>query len=200
MSGIEVVGLLLGSIPLVISALEHYKEGIDVLNDIRNYHSTLKSLKTKLIILEENYRGTVKRLLLPELSSFEVHALFPEPGEKGSSALWGTKYIEGKLLIKLGAKFHIFMDVVADVRILSFLRIIFTKEGFQMNAIMVTLMDKLDIDMDGKVRREALIVYCSPPLTQHANISCSQNGNQEMALRRAFKIASHGSGDGSADP
>ncbi|KAE9372484.1 hypothetical protein N431DRAFT_483268 [Stipitochalara longipes BDJ] len=133
MSGIEVVGLLLGVIPLVISAMEHYKEGIDIITDIRNYRSTLKSLKTKLSIQEELYRGTLQRLLLSELSPLEVHALFPEPGVKGSSASWGTKDIEDKLRRKLGVKYDIFMAVVAD-----------------MNRIMEELMEKLDIDMNGK--------------------------------------------------
>lgn len=115
MSGIEIVGLLLGAVPLAISALEHYKEGIDVLSDFRNYRSTLKSLKTKLSIQEELYRGTLQRLLLSELSPLEVRTLFPEPGVKGSSDLWGTKNIEEKLRRKLGTKFDIFMDVVVDV-------------------------------------------------------------------------------------
>ena len=115
MSGIEVVGLLLGVIPLVISAMEHYKEGIDVLVDIRNYRSTLKSLKTKLSIQEELYRGTLQRLLLSELSQTEVHALFPETGATGSGALWRTKDIENKLRRRLGNKYDIFMDVVLDV-------------------------------------------------------------------------------------
>lgn len=120
MSGIEIVGLLLGSVPLVISALEHYKEGIDIISDFRNYRSTLKALKVKLSIQEELYRGTLKRLLLPELSLFEVDALFPEPGSEGSGALWGTKDIEDKLRRRLGAKFCLFMDVVAAVCQLSF--------------------------------------------------------------------------------
>ena len=129
MSGIEVVGLLLGAVPLAISALEHYKEGIDVISDFRNYRSTLKSLKTKLSIQEELYRGTLQRLLLSELSLLEVHALFPEPGVEGSSALWGTKDIEDKLRRKLGAKFCLFMDVVTDVGKLS-LRISCADERF----------------------------------------------------------------------
>jgi hypothetical protein len=129
MSGIEVVGLLLGAVPLAISALEHYKEGIDVISDFRNYRSTLKSLKTKLSIQEELYRGTLQRLLLSELSLLEVHALFPEPGAEGSNALWGTKDIEDKLRRKLGAKFGLFMDVVTDVGKLS-LRISCADEGF----------------------------------------------------------------------
>jgi hypothetical protein len=115
MSGIEVVGLVLGAIPLAISALEHYKEGIDVISDFRNYRSILKSLKTKLSIQEELFRGTLQRLLLSELSAFEVHALFPEPGENGNSNLWGTEGMKDKLQKKLGNKFGIFMDVVVDV-------------------------------------------------------------------------------------
>ena len=33
MSGFEVVGVLLGAIPLVISALEHYSEGVSTCSD-----------------------------------------------------------------------------------------------------------------------------------------------------------------------
>ncbi|KFY43828.1 hypothetical protein V494_01792 [Pseudogymnoascus sp. VKM F-4513 (FW-928)] len=134
MSGIEIAGLILGSIPLVISALEHYTEGIDVIRDFRNYRSILKSLKTKLSIQEDLYRGTLKLLLLPELSLIEVHALFPEIGSEINGALWGTKDIEDKLRKRLGdRRFRLFMDVVED-----------------MNAIMKKLMENLDIDMNGK--------------------------------------------------
>lgn len=110
--------------------MEHYKEGIDVISDFRNYRSTLKSLKTKLSIQEELYRGTLQRLLLSELSQLEIHALFPEPGVKGSSALWGTKDIEDKLRSKLGVKFDIFMDVVVNVGKLPLLLISCVDEGF----------------------------------------------------------------------
>ena len=72
------------------------------------------------------FRSTLKRLLLSELSLVEVHALFPELGAEGSSALWGTKDIEDKLRRKLGAKFGLFMDVVADVDKPSFFRIFCT--------------------------------------------------------------------------
>lgn len=71
-----------------------------------------------------------------------------------------------------------------------------------MNSIMVKLMEKLDIDMNGKVRTEAFVVSCYmfTTIAQHANISCSQNGSQDLAPTHAFKIALHGSGDGSVDP
>lgn len=115
MSGFEIAGVLLGSIPLVISALEHYKNGIDIISDFRNYRSILKSLKTKLSIQEELYRGTLQRLLLPELSPYEIQSLFPEGGVQACPSLWGTKEIEDKLHRSLGAKYEVFINVVVDV-------------------------------------------------------------------------------------
>jgi len=115
MSGVEVIGIVLGAVPLVISALEHYKEGIDVVKDYRDYHLILRSLKTKLTIQEELYRGTLQILLSSELTEYESHALFPETNAHRHSALWGTPEIEAKLRRKLDAKFQIFMDVVVEV-------------------------------------------------------------------------------------
>ena len=112
--------------------MEHYKEGIDVISDFRNYRSTLKSLKTKLSIQEELYRGTLQRLLLSELSPPEVHTLFPEPGVNGSSALWGTKDIEDKLRRNLGVKYDVFMDVVVDVsKLFPLLKHLALTKGFR---------------------------------------------------------------------
>ena len=36
MSGFEVIGMILGTIPLFISAAEHYCEGIDRLKELRS--------------------------------------------------------------------------------------------------------------------------------------------------------------------
>jgi hypothetical protein len=68
MSGIEIVGLILGGLPLVISAFEDYHRGLDPLKDYWRYSSTLKVLQVRLRLEEDLYRGTLKRLLLPELS------------------------------------------------------------------------------------------------------------------------------------
>jgi hypothetical protein len=132
-TGIEIIGLFLATVPLAISALEHYKEGIDVIRDYSHYRSKLKSLQTRLRLQEELYRCTLRSLLSSELSCEEVQSLFPEPGGP-RSYLWGTPKIEEKLQKKLKSKYSLFMDVVKD-----------------MNKTMKELLDKLDIDMHGKV-------------------------------------------------
>ncbi|KXH46103.1 hypothetical protein CNYM01_06840 [Colletotrichum nymphaeae SA-01] len=48
MSGIEVVGVVLGTIPLLISALEHYRHGASAIRMWRRYDRELKSLTTDL--------------------------------------------------------------------------------------------------------------------------------------------------------
>jgi hypothetical protein len=135
MSGAEVVGFLLGAIPLVISAIEHYRDGLDLFVDYSHYQSTLKALRTRLRIQLNLYEGTLKRLLLSELSSIEADVLFPATDVPLETALWGTPEIEEKLRKKLGKQYDTFMDVV-----------------WEMDAVMKKLMSKLDIDLEGKVR------------------------------------------------
>ena len=132
-TGIDIIGLVLASVPLAISAIEHYKEGIDVIRDYSQYRSKLKSLQTRLRLQEELYRNTLRSLLSSELSPEEAQSLFPEPGEP-RSCLWGTTKIEEKLQKKLKGKYGMFMDVVKD-----------------MNKTMGELLEKLDIDSQGKV-------------------------------------------------
>ena len=135
MSGAEVVGFLLGAIPLVISAIEHYRDGLGLLIDYSHYQSTLKALRTRLRIQLNLYEGTLKRLLLSELSSIEADVLFPATDVPLETAIWGTREIEGKLRKKLGNQYETFMDVVLE-----------------MDVVMKKLMNKLDIDLEGKVR------------------------------------------------
>jgi hypothetical protein len=134
MSGAEIVGFLLGAIPLVISAIEHYRDGLGLLIDYSHYQSTLKALRTRLRIQLNLYEGTLKRLLLSELSSIEADVLFPATGVPLETALWGTREIEEKLRKKLGNQYETFMDVI-----------------WEMDAVMKKLMNKLDIDLEGKV-------------------------------------------------
>src|SRR5271154_2515922 len=102
MSGAEVVGFVLAAIPLVISAVEHYRDGLDPFIDYTHYQSTLKALRTRLRIQSNLYEGTLKRLLLSELSAIEAEALFPAADVPLETALWGTEETEEKLRRKLG--------------------------------------------------------------------------------------------------
>jgi hypothetical protein len=142
LTGVEIAGLVLGAMPLVISALESYRKGLNPIHDYFRYNSTLTTLCTRLKIQQVLYEDHLKRLLLSESSPAEIQALFDDPNEPSRIALWGSKEVEQKLRNKLGQQqFKTFMDVVQE-----------------MEGVMKKLMDNLDIDMKGKVGK--LVLYC----------------------------------------
>ena len=139
MSGIEVVGLVLGGLPLLISACEHYRDGLDPIKDFLRYDSTLKSLRTRLAIQQELFEGTLQVLLLDQLSEAESKIMFPEVRRPEDISPWFNNDIDGKLQGRLGDKYSMFMDVVKD-----------------MDSIMRRLMDKLEVDIQSKVGTSTL--------------------------------------------
>ena len=134
MSGVEVVGIVLGALPLVISAVEHYHDGLDPLKDYVRYNSTLKSLRTRLRVQQDLFEGTLIRLLLGELSTSQAQALFSHVGQHVDGKQWNTPEIEEKLQNRLGGKYENFMDVIRE-----------------MEATMRRLMKNLDIDIEERV-------------------------------------------------
>lgn len=134
MSGVEIVGFLLASLPLAISAVEHYRDGLDPLKDYLRYDRTLKTLRTRLRLQETLYKGTLQRLLISELSEAQASVLFQGSKRLVDTKEWGTKEIEEKLHRKLGDQYQTFIDVVGE-----------------METAMTKLMYKLDIDIQGKV-------------------------------------------------
>lgn len=134
MAGIEVVGILLSSLPLVISAVEHYRDGLQPLKEYTHYDRTLRGLRIRLRIQQNLFEGTLKRLLISELSQYELQSLFPTPDVPAQASGWGSEEIEEKLRRRLGIQYQSFTDVVIE-----------------METSMAELMYKLDLDMSGKV-------------------------------------------------
>ena len=131
---VETAGLVLAALPLVIVAIENYRKGLDPIKDYLRYSSMLKALQTRLRLEQDLYQGTLKRLLITQLSPSELEGLFAGPGEPLEASLWGTHGIEKKLQLALGKKYDMFMNVIKD-----------------MDATLKTLMEKLDIDLEGQV-------------------------------------------------
>jgi hypothetical protein len=62
-TGVETAGLILGSIPLIISALEHYAEGIETIGKWWRYKRELASLKRILGAEYDRFLNTLEELL-----------------------------------------------------------------------------------------------------------------------------------------
>ncbi|KAI0801634.1 hypothetical protein GGR55DRAFT_469519 [Xylaria sp. FL0064] len=79
MSGFEVVGIVLGAIPLLISALEHYERGIQTIQIVRRRAKVMHSLASALSTEQTILRNTCETLLGGIVDPKDMKPLLAEP-------------------------------------------------------------------------------------------------------------------------
>ncbi|KAJ4129020.1 hypothetical protein NW768_007549 [Fusarium equiseti] len=112
MSGFEIAGIVLGAIPLLISALEHYADGLSTLQRWRKHkreiNSLIRNLETERIKLE----NVCEKLLLNLVPHSQIEDLISNPmGDR-----WTDKEIQEKIQFRLGKGFNVFESTVIDLR------------------------------------------------------------------------------------
>ncbi|RWA11650.1 hypothetical protein EKO27_g3446 [Xylaria grammica] len=90
MSGFEVVGVVLGSIPLLISALEHYERGIKTIQIVRRRAKVMHSLAIALSTEQTILRNTCETLLGGIIDPGDMGPLLADP----FGPLWKDPYTE----------------------------------------------------------------------------------------------------------
>ena len=101
MSGIEVVGIILGTIPLLISGLEHYAEGIRTMRNMWEYEAVIDHLVTIFTLDQAIFRHSCQELLMPILSDTQAAELLD-----GASPQWEDKDLDRRLQKRLGADYQ----------------------------------------------------------------------------------------------
>jgi hypothetical protein len=111
MSGIEVVGIVLGPLPIMVNAIEKSSEGLSAARrlfhprrELRNLH---RAIRTELQV----FRNTALLLLHRIASEREVESLLREP----TSNLWKAPDFERHMRTLLGSSYSIWCEVTADV-------------------------------------------------------------------------------------
>ena len=133
MSGIEVVGLILGSIPLVISGLEHYAEGVSTIKIMFNAPSEFKSLSRRLTVEQKIFKNSIELLLHDCIDNDQL--LADLMSETADSKLWSDPEVDKALRMKLQSSHSVYLDT--------------------MTSLETTLMEfrnRLKLNDDGKVR------------------------------------------------
>jgi hypothetical protein len=131
MSGIEVAGLVLGSIPLIISALESYNEGLDPVKSFIRWERELPQFIRKLRNQHVHFAQTTRLLLEPITTEFELAEMLSEPSGK----LWKDDDMTGKLKDKLQESYHAYQSTITDIE-----------------RIMKKIASKLDLERATEVR------------------------------------------------
>lgn len=160
MSGVEAAGFILAAIPLVISFVEHYAEGVRTINRWRKYARELKSLCRRLRSEEELFRNMCELLLRDIVSSEqELETLVSSPAGLG----WSDPDLERRLQEKLSARsYAVYREVVEE-----------------MLDIVNAIKDRMGIENDGKVR-----------LIKRDGKDCVIDEKKAESSRRVFVILS----------
>ncbi|KAM0715188.1 hypothetical protein Q7P37_009653 [Cladosporium fusiforme] len=111
MSGIEVVGVVLGAIPLIISGLEHYGKGAAMIRSTRNYPQEFKNMSRRLRIEAK----ILKNALESVLSGCVENSMLPDMLDDPDSEIWRDVDIENSLRERLQDDFDIFIESIQSM-------------------------------------------------------------------------------------
>lgn len=113
MSGIEIAGLVLGAFPLIITALERYREGAELLSDWWRIQRAYKSCKREVEYHRILFETNVEEFLLPlVVDNEELKALMDSPaGEE-----WDDPELEERLQQRLPKSYNLFIDIMGEIR------------------------------------------------------------------------------------
>lgn len=129
-TGVETAGLILGSLPLIISALEHYAEGISTIEKWWRYKRELASLKRILGAEYDRFLNTLEELLAGLVPDATLADLLNCPGGVG----WQSEDLSAKLQLRLRKSYNSYLNTINDL-----------------NEVISILKAKLELDPQGKV-------------------------------------------------
>ena len=112
MSGVEAVGLLLGAFPLLISALEHYREGAELLSDWWRIQRAYKKCKQDIEYHRILFESNVEEFLLPlVVDEAELRVLMANPaGDE-----WEDPELGKRLQERLPKSYNLYLDIIGDI-------------------------------------------------------------------------------------
>ncbi|CAJ2510792.1 Uu.00g064170.m01.CDS01 [Anthostomella pinea] len=133
MSGFEVVGVVLGALPLIVTALEHYSEGINTIMKLRRYKSEVDGIGRQLRQQQAIFINCCERLLDGVVTAEQAETLIRRPGE-GS---WSSKETKRLIKVRLGSDLEDFLSTIEDTR-----------------KKLITIQRKLDLGPNGELVAE----------------------------------------------
>jgi hypothetical protein len=133
MSGIEIAGLVLGSISLAIAGLDHYEAGKTKVKIFRRWRDYLAKTRRTLLSLHGSFKITMRLALTPFASEDEILEMLTYP----TSALWQSPHIVDCLRSSLFEGYDRYLDLITE-----------------MEDIMVEVIGHLDLRPDSNVRSQ----------------------------------------------
>ena len=159
-TGVETAGLILGSIPLVVSALEHYAEGIQTIVRWWRCKSEVANLIRILNVEQARFLNTCELLLEGLVSPSQLELLLQSPG----GPQWKDTDLDQKLKRRLARSYSAYLRSIDDFA-----------------SVLKELEAKLELGIDGKVNKDS--EYILSDEIRAEKISCSLGGRITAAPR-----------------
>ncbi|RSL66724.1 hypothetical protein CEP54_003556 [Fusarium duplospermum] len=112
MSGFEIAGIVLGTIPLVISALEKYGAGLSTLQRFRKYKRELQSLIRNLETERIKLENVCEKLLIGLVPYSRIEAFT----NNSMGDLWREEEPLRKIQVRLGKSFKSFEATISHLK------------------------------------------------------------------------------------
>lgn len=154
MSGLEIAGVLLGSFPLIISGLEHWRDVAKVGGFFWRIRKEYNTCRREVRFYEILYKRNLKDLLLPIADdAVEVTCLISDPGGKG----WSSKALQERLKGRLQESYDLYMEIIQEMNE--------TAEELRKELAVdkATIQDKLALPEAKKQRRPSSLQPLSRP-------------------------------------
>ena len=143
-----------------MTSAESYNEGLDPLKSFVRWERELPQLIRKLRNEHVHYAQTMRQLLEPITTEFELAEMLSEPGGQ----LWKEKAVVSKLEGKLQESYHAYQSTIVDIE-----------------RIMKKIASKLDLDRAAEVgcipKFHRPLHSCSPKVA-HAERPRGDNSSQ----------------------
>jgi hypothetical protein len=131
MSGFEIAGVVLGSVPIIVAALQFYMKGASTIQKWKFYTRELKCLIRNLETEKVKLQNVCEKLLVGIAPTTQIEEMIDDP----FGPLWQDREIFGKVRLRLWRSFKIFEETIKD-----------------MNEVVEEIKEKLNIGPEGKVR------------------------------------------------
>ncbi|KAK0631463.1 hypothetical protein B0T14DRAFT_559256 [Immersiella caudata] len=112
MSGFEAAGIVLGSLPLVISSLEHYRDGLRTIQRWRKYERELQSLVRNLETERAKLQNVCEKLLVGLVPPSRIEAMVNNP----MGDLWQESNTQKKIRARLWRSWAVFEDTTRSMQ------------------------------------------------------------------------------------
>lgn len=113
MPGFEVAGAVLGVIPLVISALEHYQHGVQALKKWRRYENNIQCLIRNINVERARLQNVCEKLLDGLVPPSQIDAMVDNP----SGDLWTNEEVQEKIRVRLWKSSTVFEETLRDIQV-----------------------------------------------------------------------------------